>query len=29
VLRTLRNLLLKMLGKTKINNMRLPNNERF
>ena len=29
LLRTLRNLLLKMLGKTKINNMRLPNNDRF
>jgi predicted DCC family thiol-disulfide oxidoreductase YuxK len=29
VLRTLRNLLLKMLGKTKINNLGLPNNDRF
>jgi len=29
LLRTLRNLLLKMLGKTKINNMSLPNNDRF
>src|SRR5215813_6427302 len=29
VLRTMRNLLLKMLGKTKINNMRLPNNNMF
>jgi predicted DCC family thiol-disulfide oxidoreductase YuxK len=29
VLRTMRNLLLKMLGKTKINNMHLPKNDRF
>jgi len=29
VLRALRNLLLKILGKTKINNMSLPNNDRF
>ncbi len=29
VLRSLRNLLLKMLGKTKINNLRLANNEKF
>ncbi len=29
VLRTLRNLLLKLLGKTKINNLQLDNNNRF
>jgi len=29
VLRLFRNLLLKMLGKTKINNLRKPNNEKF
>ncbi|MCZ6560844.1 MAG: DCC1-like thiol-disulfide oxidoreductase family protein [Gammaproteobacteria bacterium] len=29
LLRSCRNLLLKLLGKTKVNNLQLPNNERF